>query len=270
MDEQEPVRINLQLPASALDSLSRLAEQLRLLTAAIGGHSGSPPQQAQEYGENTFFDPAQFQELRLSADAPESRRTSLPRETAAFMLQQAAVPVRSSVTEVLQTPESAGCGASEFGKEPIQKGPPSYEDVAAIEVAGAYISSRDAAPVARKEAAAELDGIPAVRPAINEITVSPTGGREPEGRTPEPERVKAEAAAWDALPSPVRTEERAGTASPLGAGVVITAEPEEPQSRWTGITEELVTSGPAPLTAEAVSLAFQRDGRRYDNGFPLY
>ena len=52
MDEQEPVRINLQLPASALDSLSRLAEQLRLLTAAIGGHSGSPPQQAQEYGEN--------------------------------------------------------------------------------------------------------------------------------------------------------------------------------------------------------------------------
>ena len=26
----------------------------------------------------------------------------------------------------------------------------------------------------------------------------------------------------------------------------------------------------APLTAEAVSLAFQRDGRRYDNGFPLY
>ncbi len=29
MDEQEPVRINLQLPASALDSLSRLAEQLR-------------------------------------------------------------------------------------------------------------------------------------------------------------------------------------------------------------------------------------------------
>ena len=174
MDEQEPVRINLQLPASALDSLSRLAEQLRLLTAAIGGHSGSPPQQAQEYGENTFFDPAQFQELRLSADAPESRRTSLPRETAAFMLQQAAVPVRSSVTEVLQTPESAGRGASEFGKESIQKGPPSYEDVAAIEVAGAYISSRDAAPVARKEAAAELDGIPAVRPAINEITVSPT------------------------------------------------------------------------------------------------
>ena len=36
MEERELVRINLQLPASALDSLSRLAEQLRLLTAAAG------------------------------------------------------------------------------------------------------------------------------------------------------------------------------------------------------------------------------------------
>ena len=51
---------------------------------------------------------------------------------------------------------------------------------------------------------------------------------------------------------------------------LVTAEPDMPQSRWTGITEELVTPGPAPLTAESVSLAFQRDGRRYDNGFPLY
>lgn len=34
--------------------------------------------------------------------------------------------------------------------------------------------------------------------------------------------------------------------------------------------EELVSPGPAPLTAEAVALAFQRDDRRYDNGFPLY
>ena len=74
----------------------------------------------------------------------------------------------------------------------------------------------------------------------------------------------------DALPSPVREEVSSGTASPLGAGMVVTAEPDVPQSRWTDITEELVIPGPAPLTAESVSLAFQRDGRRYDNGFPLY
>ena len=34
--------------------------------------------------------------------------------------------------------------------------------------------------------------------------------------------------------------------------------------------ERLITSAPAPLTAEAVSMAFRRDDRRYDNGFPLY
>lgn len=36
------------------------------------------------------------------------------------------------------------------------------------------------------------------------------------------------------------------------------------------LQERLVTAGPAPLTAEAVSRAFCRDDRRYDNGFPLY
>ena len=36
------------------------------------------------------------------------------------------------------------------------------------------------------------------------------------------------------------------------------------------LQERLVTQGPAPITAEAVSLAFRRDDRRYDNGFPLY
>lgn len=46
--------------------------------------------------------------------------------------------------------------------------------------------------------------------------------------------------------------------------------PEAPGGVWGGIQEELTFSGPAPLTAEAVSLAFQRDDRRYDNGFPLY
>ena len=51
---------------------------------------------------------------------------------------------------------------------------------------------------------------------------------------------------------------------------VSNAEPEALKSRWTGVAEELVAAGPAPLTAESVSLAFRRDGRRYDCGFPLY
>ena len=70
--------------------------------------------------------------------------------------------------------------------------------------------------------------------------------------------------------SPTVNFRNQGMETPLGAGVVVTTHAEPPASRWTGVTEELVTPGPAPLTAEAVSLAFQRDGRRYDNGFPLY
>ena len=46
--------------------------------------------------------------------------------------------------------------------------------------------------------------------------------------------------------------------------------PEAPGGSWQEVREELTYAGPAPLTAEAVSLAFQRDDRRYDNGFPLY
>lgn len=46
--------------------------------------------------------------------------------------------------------------------------------------------------------------------------------------------------------------------------------PDASGGSWGGAHEELAFPGPAPLTAEAVSLAFQRDDRRYDNGFPLY
>ena len=38
----------------------------------------------------------------------------------------------------------------------------------------------------------------------------------------------------------------------------------------TELLPQLTDVWTAPLTAEAVSQAFQRDGRRYDNGFPLY
>ncbi len=40
--------------------------------------------------------------------------------------------------------------------------------------------------------------------------------------------------------------------------------------RKEAVAEELVWEGSAPLTAQAVSQAFRRDGRRYDNAFPLY
>ena len=58
--------------------------------------------------------------------------------------------------------------------------------------------------------------------------------------------------------------------TPLSAGVTIeNAGDLTPAQPWKA-EEKLVAAGPAPLTAQAVSLAFQRDDRRYDNGFPLY
>jgi len=59
--------------------------------------------------------------------------------------------------------------------------------------------------------------------------------------------------------------------SPPVAGYPVSASSEIPFTQYgnSGM-ERLITSSPAPLTAEAVSLAFRRDDRRYDNGFPLY
>lgn len=113
--------------------------------------------------------------------------------------------------------------------------------------------------------------IPAVRPELEEQPPdAPVVQIEPEHPILETESALT-AAEEGELPLPVaQAADLTGVEIPLGAGLVITAQPEPPASRWTNVSEELVTPGPAPLTAEAVSLAFQRDGRRYDNGFPLY
>ncbi len=65
----------------------------------------------------------------------------------------------------------------------------------------------------------------------------------------------------------------AETVSPESAPAVRAAVgggPDQPHGGHMAMVEELVTAGPAPLTAQAVSMAFQRDDRRYDAGFPLY
>ena len=99
---------------------------------------------------------------------------------------------------------------------------------------------------------------------------APAVRMEPESGIPEAEAV------WTAMepqgpgPAAVHAEAQSVVESPEKAGFSMGAGPADIQSRWGGITEELAAAGPAPLTAEAVSQAFQRDGRRYDNGFPLY
>lgn len=61
-----------------------------------------------------------------------------------------------------------------------------------------------------------------------------------------------------------------GPALPPSAGFVPQGGDNAYDEGRAALRERLVTQGPAPLTAEAVSLAFRRDDRRYDNGFPLY
>lgn len=272
MDEQELVRINLQLPASALDSLSRLAEQLRLLTATVNSRPERAAQPAQEREESTFFDAARFQSLRPETETPEVRST-LPTERSmvSVLAAEPAVPVRSSVTEKVRTPESAGREAIEYREGPAQAGPPDNGSVPNAETAAYDIQDRYAVQPIQKGFNEGPGEIPTVRPEMEQKVPDPPAPKtEPAGQTPDADAEKAHMSTWDVAPSSVRERIQSGLASPLGAGKVVTAEPDAPQSRWTGITEELVTPGPAPLTAESVSLAFQRDGRRYDNGFPLY
>lgn len=269
MEEQELVRINLQLPASALDSLSRLAEQLHLLTAAIAGRPEFSPQQAHEFGESTSFDPAQFQSLQLKTEISGVQRTLPLEQTGAPITgTQAVVPVHTGETEEVQAPDSTDYRASEYGEGHVQEAVPSSSNVPDAETAASSVSAEYALQPEQKVSTGAPEDVPAVRPVTEENPNFPTVQPESKGRTPEPEEARAYTVSRDTLPSLVRTE--AGTETSPGAGTAIPAGADMQQSRWSGITEELATPGPAPLTAESVSLAFQRDGRRYDNGFPLY
>lgn len=251
MDEQELIQVNLQLPASALDGLSRLTEQLRKLTAVISGLSTSNGV-SEETVESGFFDPARFQALREQSGKARFPQTESPEARA----------VRSDISADPQDPKSAGWE------------PESGTDTPNREIPDLPQGTDDPKPVvhrsdhAREEA---NEDIPVVRPEMEEQVPEAREVRmEPDSQIPEAEEAWAQAGNAE-LPLPAaRAEISEGAEAPLGAGVVVTAQPEPPGSRWTGLTEELVTAGPAPLTAEAVSLAFQRDGRRYDNGFPLY
>lgn len=238
MDEQEQIKVSLQLPASALDSLSRLAEQLRKLTAAVSGW-GRENSVPEEFVESGTFDPERFLALRQKAEQAES--------------------VRAKASSQLQDPELA---EAHF--------PEGMEDPATETDGGSAVEPEDRREEAVRETS-PAEEIPTTHLAAEEVVPDPPAVRaEVEKQTADAGTAQARTEERD-IPLPAaragRTED---VPMPQGAGVVVTAQPEPPANRWSGVTEELITAGPAPLTAEAVSLAFQRDGRRYDNGFPLY
>lgn len=258
MDREPLIQVNFQIPPSALDSLSRLAEQLRLLTEAANAPVSSNRMEAAESMESGFFDPERFMALRRDMEKAETIRADVSDLGDA---QGVSAAVSSGVRKELRDAKSAG--------DP----PESRPETAANEALYSLPEERDVPSPPAAGAAMEAAGpVPTVRAeAEKPVPDAPEARREAERQVPEVESVRAEAKARELAAAAVRGEiSGGGIEAPLGAGVIVQTQPETPQNRWSSVTEELVIPGPAPLTAEAVSLAFERDGRRYDNGFPLY
>ena len=256
MDEEKLIQISLQLPSSALDSVSKLAEQLRLLAEAASTRPATAGRTEEpERMENSFFRPEQFQALKQTADMQGAAPLSVP-DTAY------AKAVFSAAQDESLNAESAKAHVDSAWEEDRQTRVLEERQDAQPEI-------RTTAPSLTESS--ETSEIPAVHTDVAEqIPDAPEAVREAESRVPDVESARVEAEERALTPAALQAAISSSVETPLGAGIIVQAQTEQAQSRWNGVTEELVIPGPAPLTAEAVSLAFERDGRRYDNGFPLY
>ena len=282
MDAQELIQVNLQLPASALDSLSRLTEQLRLLTAEAARQGGLPAERALERGENRSFDPGQFQALRQEAGMAEVRQPltaeraveSSPEMAAAVVQTRedalAADAVRPEMQRDVYAPEGAERTVRQNMEDPAQAGSSSDGETAEAETVVPDMQEGPSAEAIRQEAERAMEEIPVVQTAVGEISDPESAQPEAESRVPEAETAWEQAAMEGFAPSAVRADVRRDVPDPSGAGLPVSTGPEAPRSRWSGETETRTGAGDPPATAESLSLAFQRDERRYDNGFPLY
>lgn len=273
MDEEKLIQVSFQIPPSALDSLSRLAEQLRLLAESANA-SPDPSSRAvnAERGESGSFDQERFLALRQDAellpvpvDAAVSEISDARVASAAISHADDAASVSASVQKELQNAKSAGDTLLHHPDLAAEPGTANGRQRAPAE-------EQEVPSPAMEESPANQSGkIPSVQAeAAETVPDAPEASREVEHQVPDIVSARTEAEEQTLPLAAVHGEVSSGVETPLGAGVVVQTQPEMPQSRWSNVTEELVIPGPAPLTAEAVSLAFERDGRRYDNGFPLY
>lgn len=254
MEEREQIELNLRLPAASLESFSRLTEQLRALAEAVnGGVRPAASAAGEERASSDAFDWARFQALSEGPEPPAAVQSRLSR-------QDGADAVRADVQRTPRQPESAGSSAMDAPSPAPEQAGRELADAQVLPVPG------EAAP----QPAAEEGEAPAVRDTADKpLADAPAVRADLEGQLPPAETVPAETSA-KAEAAEVQLEMAGGADTPPAAGFSVDSVVEDAPGRWSSVTEELVTSGPAPLTAEAVSQAFQRDGRRYDNGFPLY
>lgn len=254
MEEREQIELNLRLPAAALESFSRLTEQLRALAEAVnGGVRPAASAAGEERASSDAFDWARFQALSEGPEPPEAVQARLSR-------QDGADAVRADVQKTPRQPESAGGSAMDA--------PPPVPEQAGRETMDAQVLPvpGEAAP----QPAIEEGEVPAVRDTADKpLADAPAVRADLAEQLPPAEAVPADVSAG-AEAADIQIGMEGGADAPAAAGFSVDSAVEDAPGRWSSVTEELVTSGPAPLTAEAVSQAFQRDGRRYDNGFPLY
>ena len=238
MDERDVVELRLRLPAGELGTLARLMEQARSLLTLEGGGAAAPSparmaENPMEAGVNTVFDAVKFRRLG------ETRRAEAGGEASPPEAEAAGAPAEMNPDDIV--PPEAGLWDA--------------PDAATVEA-----EVRSELPVPAVEAAVSLGPeTPAgAADAIERPEAEPASSRREE-RTPEL-----------AVPLPAAPEVRRGLAEVRDAGFTPETTPAEARGGAFAAVEELVSPGPAPLTAEGVALAFQRDDRRYDNGFPLY
>ena len=246
MDERNIVELSLRLPAGELGRLARLMEQVRGLLALEGsGAAGPAPAgretNALETGVNTAFDAVRFQQMGEagSAAAGENIGTEEEAEKAAEGSERDAPEIPAVSAEA----DSAGFPVGEMSEAvpaetAVLEGPE-------IPAAKAEMSPGPEAPAGSAEAARQA-----------EIETAPS--------------VRSEERAELPVPMPAVPDVQQSLREAQSAGIAVQTEPAENRGGVFAAVEELVSAGPAPLTAEAVALAFQRDDRRYDNGFPLY
>lgn len=294
MAEQELIELNLRLPARALEGVFRLAEQLRGLAADLRGGGAPPPAPSRgERAENAAFDLSRFQALAGEPRPPRQAEAAVSRTADPAALRAEAPPPAEG-------PSAAGGaaeGAPALWREARQDAPaaqelpperarqarwreveapgterPSLRSVEEPPAGGEEPSPQDA-PRAQAHRAAADDPVPeapAVRGAAESAIAQARGLRtDLERQLPAPEAPKAD---WNGPPPPtvLRAERPAGAEAPSSAEFSLSDGTEDARIPWTAGTEVSSAAGDAGLSAEAVSLAFRRDGRRYDGGFPLY
>lgn len=277
MENREPVQVSFQLPAGALEGLSRLVEQLRLLAAEVNGGRTEVPAAPVEQAESSGFDAGRFEALRGALAPPESVPGEVSGMAGAEAVQAAASAaenaeaVQGEALSDVDEPECAGPALEELPQQAAEAAePPAAREEPEERALPEEAAVPEAQPV-RAETADQLEEAAVVQPAAQDRELeAPAVRMEPESAIPDAEAVWAEAKEPPASIASVRTEISSAVEAARSAGFVMTEWAEPGRSRWTGVPEELAAAGPAPLTAESVSLAFRRDGRRYDNGFPLY